>query len=552
MNIIEKLPNIAAEDFIIDYLQSCGVEDIQEFIKPTGKWVEPCEHYIDKNTYEQWCNYFNELVYNLHDKDKIYIVCDCDCDGICSATISYKYLRHIGISEENIVVLFHTLKQHGLSKDIMTQIKDDCILLWIPDAGSNDMVQCQEITSRTGCQILITDHHQYENHSLKNVTIISNQLPYIQNKALSGSGVTFKFVSAMCKYKNDIWYNTQVDLVMLGNLADVMDMSSMENRCFNYFGLRAITNEFLIELCNEFCPKNITPKDIVWGISPKINAVFRSDNQQLKKDMFWAFVGENKDYANIISQMKTQHNKQKNESNKIYKQIIEQECEEDNKVLIKFCDETSYTGLVANKLMEYYNKPIFLVHNDGQLCFGSCRSQFPIREQLIDSGCVQFAQGHDTVFGLAFDSDKIQDLTQWIEKLDLPSEPKIDVVHSFDANLIPQKLYYISKDFNELWGHGVEEPLYHIHNITINSKDIQLLGANKTTIKFNYKGVDYIKFFANDNIKSDFKVGEDKKITIEIVGKLQINEWRGSESKQVLIEKYEVTDKAIIKLEDLW
>ena len=65
-------------------------------------------------------------------KQKIQIVVDSDLDGICSATILYKFL-HECYPDIETVYSIHTGKQHGLSSDI--KVNDDTTLVILPDSG---------------------------------------------------------------------------------------------------------------------------------------------------------------------------------------------------------------------------------------------------------------------------------------------------------------------------------------------------------------------------------------------------------------------------------
>lgn len=40
MEIKEILPNFDPHNFLEDYLKACGIEDIEEFLTPTGKYIE--------------------------------------------------------------------------------------------------------------------------------------------------------------------------------------------------------------------------------------------------------------------------------------------------------------------------------------------------------------------------------------------------------------------------------------------------------------------------------------------------------------------------------
>ena len=108
---IKTLFNSNESPTIEQYLERCGVDDPQEYLK--GNWVENYIHYDN----------IKDGVEMLHkaicDDGTIVLVCDSDCDGYCATTIAYKFLTYNGVDPHSIVVLFHNGKQHGLSHDIL-------------------------------------------------------------------------------------------------------------------------------------------------------------------------------------------------------------------------------------------------------------------------------------------------------------------------------------------------------------------------------------------------------------------------------------------------
>lgn len=85
----------------------------------------------------------------------------------------------------------------------------------------------------------------------------------------------------------------------------------------------------------------------------------------------------------------------------------------------------------------------------------------------------------------------------------------------------------------------MEEPLIAIENLHLNSKNVQLIGNDKTTVKFTINGITYIKF-------KDESLGEkllaNNTMNVTILGKANINEWMGNKTAQIIIENYEIKD----------
>ena len=187
---------------IEEYLKRCGVENYNHYINPPANAVESYTKYdnIDNAVY-----YLKRAIDLVDTHNQIILVCDCDCDGYCATTIAYQFLINQGVSTHDIIILFHDKKQHGLSMDILQQINtillEDAhiVLIWLPDAGTNDTDACAYYECCYGIPVLITDHHEA---SVANgyATIVNNQTSdKVTNKNLCGAGVTHKVITAYCK-----------------------------------------------------------------------------------------------------------------------------------------------------------------------------------------------------------------------------------------------------------------------------------------------------------------------------------------------------------------
>lgn len=89
-----------------------------------------------------------------------------------------------------------------------------------------------------------------------------------------------------------------------------------------------------------------------------------------------------------------------------------------------------------------------------------------------------------------------------------------------------------------LWGQGSPEPVIIIENITIDTKDIQAIGAYKDTLKFTFNGITYIKFKAKSLLDELFL--KSGKINITAAGRGNINSWGGKSTPQILLDEMEI------------
>ena len=146
---IQPLLSKIEPNFLNQYLRACGIEDVKQYLK------------ADKSNYDNPFDYPNmETAIDMtqkaiQDNLKIGIIIDSDADGYCSAAIIYQFLRIVNPNLE-IEMFTHTSKQHGLKDLISEIIKSNVQFLIVPDAGTNDVDECQ-ILSSAGILILILD-----------------------------------------------------------------------------------------------------------------------------------------------------------------------------------------------------------------------------------------------------------------------------------------------------------------------------------------------------------------------------------------------------------
>lgn len=228
--------------------------------------------------------------------ETISILVDCDVDGFTSAAIIYNYIKDMGFTGI-IHTLFHTKKQHGLS-DPEIKVPEDTELLIIPDAGSNDVEQCQRL-HKSGMEIIILDHHIIEQKN-SDVIVVNSQDGSYPNKELSGAGVVWKF----CQVVDDIQWtdyaNKYIDLAAVGNIADLMDMHSLETKRIAIKGLAQIVNPALKSYVdfNSYSIGSDEPTcvDIAFYVVPLMNALIRVGTQEQKQRLFAAMTGSSQTY----------------------------------------------------------------------------------------------------------------------------------------------------------------------------------------------------------------------------------------------------------------
>lgn len=225
MNVKILMPKVNPKSFIDDYLCKMGIEYPQSYMNVTRCHLEePCRYLnIEVATHR-----LNQAIDN---HERIGIVHDSDCDGICSAVIAYQFLDSMMV--EKPIVFFHTGKQHGIS-DLMPQILNANLdLLIVPDAGTNDVEACRELRTN-GVDIIIADHHEIEKENP--YAIVVNCMQGGVNHAASGTTVMAKIIDRYGeRYLGGRRFDFD-DMVALSLLSDSRSMLSIENRAYLNLG----------------------------------------------------------------------------------------------------------------------------------------------------------------------------------------------------------------------------------------------------------------------------------------------------------------------------
>ena len=95
----------------------------------------------------------------INEKKKILIYGDYDCDGICSSTILYLYLKSEGANVD-VFIPNRFENGYGISVDAIDEILSNFMpdLLITVDLGIT-AVEEVEILKQEGVDVIITDHH---------------------------------------------------------------------------------------------------------------------------------------------------------------------------------------------------------------------------------------------------------------------------------------------------------------------------------------------------------------------------------------------------------
>ena len=525
------------------------------------------------------------LIRCVRDNLKAVIIIDSDCDGFTSSALLINYLYRLFPSwvNNNLDWFLHEGKQHGLG-DFEAAAAYGLIIC--PDAASNDYSEHLDYANQ-GIPVLILDHHEADITS-PNAIVVNNQLSNYPNKSLSGVGVVWQFCRYLDSLLNKNFANDFIDLVALGNVADMMSMKELETKhlIFKGFEPQNIHNPFINGMAtrNAFSlGDKITPRGAAFYIAPFVNAMVRSGTQEEKELLFRSML--NHEAGTMIPSTKRGHapgamesvleqairtatnvkNRQTKAQDvgmeKLEKMIEEQNLLDHKVLLFKLAPgevDKNIAGLVANKFMAKYQRPVCVLtkvaEDEGKVSYqGSARGCDAAEVSNFKDICestkrIEYAQGHQGAFGLGISQE---DLNGFIAKTDtflqnMSNEPVYYVDYIFDNYDIKPEQILDMASLNDLWVQDSDLIRIAIKDLKV-SKDMVIVYAKKTnTLKITIPNtkISLVLFDAPSDLCDMLQNQNDGYVLMDIIGKCDINEWCGNISPQIKVEKYEIVGRS--------
>ena len=496
-----------------------GIDDIAEFLNPCA------DDLIDYKALHNIDKAFNLLDDTITMGGHITIWADVDVDGATSGAIMYRYLHNF---TDNISIRINEGKKHGVAECEDGFTTD---LLIVVDS-INKASDYDKFTDK-GIDVIVLDHHILPDDPAEysKIVFVSSAVDY-PNPQLSGAGVTWKF----CKYCDEMYLtdyaDNLVDLSAVGLIADMMDMSVPENRYICKWGLSNIQNPALKKINGTY---NFDAQAVSFGIAPLVNACNRLNCNELAMNVFI----DDDEYSlkQTVKEMKSLKDQQNNIIDNLMIEVNEQAKTQLNRKVMTFVIEveTGVAGLLANKLMSIYQRPILVLKRDETEYIGSARGCGieNFRKMLIDCGAK--AEGHELACGCFIPIDEFDTVCERLEKAlaDVEYEDKRVVDIQFDIQQVNKPLIDNIKVLNFISGTGFKPITVMITGITdyevgdmSKGKHLKITAGDTILLKWNYVGgfdeFDgrpfsvigglnngyFGKTFYNQVIIDDYKIGE--------------------------------------------
>ena len=486
----------------------------------------------------------DRVVKAIQNKEKVTIFGDYDVDGITSSSILHRFLKECGL-ETKIYIPNRITEGYGLNENAVRKIAEEGTSLIITvDCGITGIEEVK-LAKSLGIDTVVTDHHETGEVLPEAVAVVDckrkdNTYPF---NGLAGCGVAFKLAQGISKRlelpeEKALKY---LDIVCVGTISDIVPLED-ENRTISKLGLRLLNqtkNPGLKALIESTGYKKIDSTAVSFGLAPRINACGRMGHED---EALKLFLTDNLDEARNLTTKLNEYNTQRQDIEKqIFKEaqvMMENKQEQELPCIVLGGQNWHHgvIGIVSSKITDMYSKPSLLLCFEGEDAKGSGRSVqgFDLHEALENckENIKQFG-GHSMAVGLTIESKKFNEFKKSLENY--AKKMKVDSIVPIIK--IDQKIAMgeisiqdiKSLELLEPYGEANKMPIFQINNVKIESIRTLSEGKHlKLTVKDENRTIDCIGFNLG-NLATDYPIGSK----IDIIGNLEINEFRGIENIQV-------------------
>lgn len=517
----------------------------------------------------------NRIHSAIERKEKITVYGDYDVDGVTSVCTLYLYLKSKGADVEYYIPN-RSGEGYGVSNSAIDLICEKGTKLIITvDTGTtaNDEV---EYAKGLGIDFVITDHHECRADIPNAQAVINPHRPDCKYpfKELAGVGVVFKLISAyeerICGKSRrnaalDV-FSKYADLVAIGTIADVMPIKN-ENRIIVSYGLKMLENTDrpgILALMDASSSKDgarndrkkkrskITSGYIGYTIAPRINAAGRIRSATVAVELFLA--NDIKSATEIAEELCSANKERQSEENKIMKEAYEKIDNmdiENNPIIVLDADNWHHgvIGIVASRITEKYSRPSILVSFEGNdpdnkcaedVGKGSGRSIKGLN--LVDALCycsdhlVKFG-GHELAAGLSVSRGELDVFREKINEYARNNLCEEDMIPTFDADCeikFDEINLQLAQQLQQLEPYGVGNPMptFVMRDVCVN--EVSSISEGKHTRIILGDGTKTVTamYFSN----SPESIGVYSGDKIDVLFNLDINEWLGRKSAQLIIK----------------
>ena len=517
-------------------------------------------------------------------EEKIVIYADYDCDGIPGAVILSSLLKKIDYTNYEVYIPQRNSEGYGLNMEAIKQFADSNTKLLITiDLGITAVAEVAQ-AEVDGIDVIITDHHIPHETLPRAYAILNPKVDNYPEKMLCGAGVVFKLIQGFVKKyghyydteragKNFLsaelaklgqsstaklspalsagWEKWMLDMAGLATLSDMVPLTG-ENRAMASFGIKVLRKSPRVGLQKLLSQMKIDQRylgedDIGFMVTPRLNAASRMDNPMRAFELLATDdVVEAGELSSHLTKINDDRKSMVASIMREVKKTFEDRVVTEVIVVGNPKWKIGVLGLVAGKLCDEYEKPVFVWGRDeNDMIKGSCRSDGSVSvvELMTHAGehFIEFG-GHEMAGGFTVHDDKIHFLEEQLSISFSHTKrvkeeflhPKYDMAGNFD--LVSMKNW---REIEKMAPFGLEnhKPIFLFQNVKISN--IKKFGKNGSGehLEISFQDVNNrkavaISFFSNQD---SFSVPIEEGKSVNLLATFDLSRFRGREELRLRI-----------------
>jgi single-stranded-DNA-specific exonuclease len=498
----------------------------------------------------------------------VMVIGDFDADGATSTALSMLALGMMGSKKHDYLVPNRFNFGYGLSPEIVEVAhQQGAEVIMTVDNGIACFAGVKK-AKELGMTVLITDHHLAAETLPNADAIVNPNQPHCEfmSKNLAGVGVAFYLMLALRAYlREQNWFVEQqlpvpnlaelLDIVALGTVADVVPLDE-NNRILVHQGILRIRSDkcrpgiqAMVEVAGRDRSK-LVASDLGFVLGPRLNAAGRLDDMSMGIECL--LTNDHHKARQIAVQLDSLNKERREIEGSMQQEAVialdTLQLSEDNMphglVLYQADYHQGVIGILAGRIKDKYFRPtIAFAHQDEETLKGSARSipGLHIRDLLEELNSrypeiIGKFGGHAMAAGLSL---PVQNLAAFTELFNQLAEEALqgkaltgELISDgeLSANELNLNFAQTLKDAGP-WGQGFAEPLFDgifslMDQRIVGEKHLKMMVKDQSGVL-----LDAIAFNVDTGIWPDKNIKQ-----VQLAYKLDINEFRGRVSLQLLVE----------------
>ena len=536
----EELEQSGIPSLLAAVLSARGVKDADQARRLLSPALNPLENPMEMRDMDRAAG---RIQLALEENEGIAVYGDYDVDGITATCLLTRFLEKRG-GRITPYIPGRLEEGYGLNREAVSALAAQGITLIITVDCGITAVEEVAFAASLGVDVVVTDHHACKEELPAAVAVVDpcrSDCPY-PFKGLAGVGVALKLAMAVAGPEGaDDVLEEFCDLAAIGTVADVMPMTG-ENRTIVSRGLARLAPARRLGLdrlirCAGLEDRAINAGTVGYALAPRINASGRMGCAQVAVELL---LTQDPERAEELAQELCQLNRERQAiESEIFQESVRQLERAPQREVIVLADDRWHqgvVGIVASRLAEKYECPVFMICLDKGMGKGSCRSWGGRNLFEMLSRCAPLLEnfgGHTLAAGFTVREENIPALAAALSRIVREQGEACPAALTVDAAVLPKELTIRAVealDALEPCGADNPRPMFLLRGMQVQSVS-QVGRGRHLKLRLESRGTPLEAIWFSAGGQADLAQG----CRVDVVFSPQINEFRGIRTVQLQI-----------------